>query len=161
MRHDLPTRLEVRILAGTHRGFARLSKIVPRHASIKARRQDGGSIRRLAPESTLSKQEKAMTKYALYVPLEAKPGKEKEVADFLRSAVPLVNAEAGTISWFAIQEGPSRFAIFDTFDDDAGRNAHLNGKVAAALMEKVKTGDLFAKAPEIHRIDILADKLPH
>src|SRR5215469_1449524 len=102
-----------------------------------------------------------MTKYALYVPLEAKPGKEKEVADFLRSAVPLVNAEAGTISWFAIQEGPSRFAIFDTFDDEAGRNAHLNGKVAAALMEKAKTGDLFAKAPEIHRIDILADKLPH
>ena len=48
-----------------------------------------------------------MSKYALYVPLEAKPGKEKEVADFLRSAVPLVNAEAGTISWFAIQEGPS------------------------------------------------------
>ena len=101
-----------------------------------------------------------MSKYALYVPLEAKPGKEKEVADFLRSAVPLVNAEVGTVSWFAIQEGPSRFAIFDTFDDDAGRNAHLNGKVAAALMEKAKTDDLFAKAPEIHRIDILADKLP-
>ena len=55
-----------------------------------------------------------MTKFALYVPLEAKPGKEKEVADFLRSAVPLVNAEPGTISWFAIEEGPSRFAIFDT-----------------------------------------------
>jgi quinol monooxygenase YgiN len=101
-----------------------------------------------------------MSKYALYVPLEAKPGKEKEVADFLRSAVPLVNAEPGTISWFAIQEGTSRFAIFDTFDDEAGRNAHLNGKVAAALMEKAKAGDLFAKAPEIHRIEILADKLP-
>jgi quinol monooxygenase YgiN len=113
------------------------------------------------PDRSLSKQEKVMSKYALYVPLEAKPGKEKEVADFLRSAVPLVNAEVGTISWFAIQEGPSRFAIFDTFDDDAGRNAHLNGKVAAALMEKAKTGDLFAKAPEIHRIDVLADKLPH
>jgi quinol monooxygenase YgiN len=103
---------------------------------------------------------KLMSKYALYVPLEAKPGKEKEVADFLRAAVPLVNAEPGTISWFAIQEGPSRFAIFDTFDDDAGRNAHLNGKVAAALMEKARTGDLFVKAPEIHRIDVLADKLP-
>ena len=75
-----------------------------------------------------------MTKFALYVPLEAKPGKEKEVADFLRSALPLVDAEAGTISWFAIQEGPSSFAIFDTFDDEAGRDAHLNGKVAAALM---------------------------
>jgi quinol monooxygenase YgiN len=75
--------------------------------------------------------------------------------------VPFVNAEAGTISWFAIQEGPSRFAIFDAFDDDAGRAAHLDGKVAAALMEKARTGDLFAKAPKIRRIDILADKLPH
>ena len=64
-----------------------------------------------------------MTKFALYVPLQAKSGKEKEVADFLRSAVPLVNAEMGTISWFAIQEGPSSFAIFDTFNDEVGRNA--------------------------------------
>ena len=101
-----------------------------------------------------------MTKFALYVPLQAKPGKEKEVADFLRSAVPLVNAEPGTISWFAIQEGRSSFAIFDTFDDEAGRDAHLNGKVAAALMEKAKAGDLFAKTPEIHKLGILADKLP-
>jgi quinol monooxygenase YgiN len=101
-----------------------------------------------------------MSKFALYVPLEAKPGKEKEVADFLRSAVPLVNAEVGTISWFAVQEGPSSFAIFDTFDDEAGRNAHLNGKVAAALMEKAKSGDLFAKTPEIHKLEILAHKLP-
>src|SRR3984893_8907794 len=104
--------------------------------------------------------EKVMTKFALYVPLQAKPGKEKEVADFLRSAVPLVNAEPGTISWFAIQEGPSSFAIFDTFDDEAGRDAHLNGKVAAALMEKAKVGDLFAKTPDIHKLEILADKLP-
>jgi quinol monooxygenase YgiN len=109
---------------------------------------------------TYSMQEKPMTKFALYVPLQAKPGKEKEVSDFLRSAVPLVNAEAGTVSWFAIQEGPSSFAIFDTFDDEAGRDAHLNGKVAAALMEKAKAGDLFAKAPEIYKLEILADKLP-
>jgi quinol monooxygenase YgiN len=70
-----------------------------------------------------------------------------------------VNAEAGTISWFAIQEGPSSFAIFDTFDDEAGRDGHLNGKVAAALMEKAKAGDL-SKTPEIHKLGILADKLP-
>jgi quinol monooxygenase YgiN len=101
-----------------------------------------------------------VTKFALYVPLRSKPGKENEVADFLRSAVPLVNAEPGTISWFAIQEGPSRFAIFDTFDDEAGRDAHLNGKVAAALMEKAKAGDLFVGTPEIHKLGILADKLP-
>jgi quinol monooxygenase YgiN len=99
-----------------------------------------------------------MTKFALYVPLQAKPGKEKEVADFLRSAVPLVNAEPGTIAWFAIQEGPSSFAIFDTFDDEGGREAHLNGKVAAALMEKA--GELLEKTPEIHKLGILADKLP-
>jgi quinol monooxygenase YgiN len=105
-------------------------------------------------------QEAVMTKYALYVPLKAKPGKENEVAEFLRSALPLVNAEAGTISWFAIQEGPSSFAIFDTFDDEAARDAHLNGKVAAALMEKARSGDLFAQAPEIHKLGILADKLP-
>jgi quinol monooxygenase YgiN len=78
---------------------------------------------------------------------------------FKRQSQP--QALPGTISWLAIQEGPSRFAIFDTFNDEAGRDAHLNGKVAAALMEKVTKGDLFAKAPEIHRIDILADKLPH
>jgi quinol monooxygenase YgiN len=108
----------------------------------------------------LSKKEKAMTKCAFYVPLQAKPKKEKEVADFLRSAVPLVNAEPGTTSWFAIQEGPSSFAIFDTFDDEAGRDAHLNGKVAAALMEKAKAGDLFAKVPDIHKLEILAAKRP-
>src|SRR5690242_5952805 len=68
-------------------------------------------------------------------------------------------AGQGTITWFAIQEGPSSFAIFDTFDDEGGRDAHLNGKVAAALMEKVKAGDLFAKTPEIHKLEILADKL--
>lgn len=97
-----------------------------------------------------------MTKFALYVPLEAKPGKEQQVADFLRSAVPLVNDEPGTISWYAIQEGPSSFAIFDTFDDESGRDAHLNGQVAAALM--AKADDLFAKPPQIHKIGVLADK---
>ena len=99
-----------------------------------------------------------MTRYALYVPLKAKPGKENEVAAFLRSAVPLVNNEPGTVSWFAIQEGPSSFAIFDTFDDEAGRDAHLSGNVAAALMEKA--GDLFAEPPRINKLAILADKLP-
>jgi quinol monooxygenase YgiN len=99
-----------------------------------------------------------MSKVALYVPLEAKPGKEKEVADFLKSALPLVDGEPGTVSWFAIQNGPSSFAIFDTFDDENGRNAHLSGKVAAALM--AKAGELLAKPPAIHKIDVLADKLP-
>jgi quinol monooxygenase YgiN len=94
----------------------------------------------------------------LFVRLEAKPGKEKEVAEFLKSALPLVDAEPGTVSWFAIQNGPSSFAIFDTFNDETGRNAHLSGKVAAALM--AKAGELLAKPPTINKIDILADKLP-
>ena len=81
-----------------------------------------------------------------------------EIAEF--HLIPLVNAEPGTTSWFAIHEGPSSFAIFDTFDDEAGRDAHLNGKVAAALMEKAKAGDLFAKAPDIHKLEILAAKRP-
>ena len=102
--------------------------------------------------------EVVMTKFALYVPLEAKPGKEEAVAEFLRSAVPLVNSEPGTISWYAIQEGPSSFAIFDTFDDEGGRDAHLNGQVAAALMAKAEEGELFAKPPQIHKLSILADK---
>ena len=99
-----------------------------------------------------------MPKVALYVPLEAKPGKEKEVLEFLKSALPLVDAEPGAISWFAIQEGPSSFAIFDTFNDEVGRNAHLNGRVAAALT--AKASELLAKPPTIHKIDILAQKLP-
>jgi quinol monooxygenase YgiN len=97
-----------------------------------------------------------MSKFALYVPLEAKPGKENDVAEFLKSALPMANAEPGTVSWFAIQEGPSSFAIFDTFDDEAGREAHLNGKIAAALM--AKAGELLAKPPSIHRLGIMADK---
>jgi quinol monooxygenase YgiN len=99
-----------------------------------------------------------MVKLALYVPLEAKPGKEKEVAQFLQSAVPLVEAENGTIAWFAMQMSPSTFGIFDVFNDESGRQAHLSGKVAAALMAKAP--DLFAKPPEINKLDILASKLP-
>lgn len=101
-----------------------------------------------------------MTRLALYVPLKAKPGKEQAVADFLTSALPLVNAEAATRTWYAIQEGPDSFAIFDTFDDEAGREAHLKGKVAAALMERAKAGDLFAQPPEIFKLKIIAYKTP-
>jgi quinol monooxygenase YgiN len=95
---------------------------------------------------------------ALYVRLEAKPGKESAVADFLRSALPLVNEEPATTVWFAIQMGPSTFGIFDAFPDDAGRQAHLAGKVAAALMENAP--ELLSEAPRIEQIDVLAAKLP-
>ncbi len=99
-----------------------------------------------------------MAKLALYVPLVAKPGKEAEVAAFLTSALPLVEAEPGTLTWYAIEESPGRFAIFDTFDDEAGRDAHLAGAVAAALMEKAAAGDLFAEPPQIMKLAVLASK---
>ena len=99
-----------------------------------------------------------MTNVGLLVTMEAKPGKEDEVNDFLRSGEALVAEEPGTIAWFAIQIGPTTFGIFDAFDDDAGRDAHLDGKVAAALMEKAP--ELFSGEPKIEKVDVLADKLP-
>jgi quinol monooxygenase YgiN len=99
-----------------------------------------------------------MVTKALFVMLEAKPGKEKEVEQFLKGALPVVNGEPATIAWFAIKIGPSKFGIFDVFPDDAGRQAHLTGPVAAALM--AKAADLFAKPPSIEKLDVLAEKLP-
>ena len=99
-----------------------------------------------------------MTKYSLYVRLEAKPGKEQEVADFLVSALPLVNQEPETTAWFALRMSPNVFGIFDAFPSEHGRDAHLNGEVAKALM--AKASELFAKAAGDHPVDVLADKLP-
>jgi quinol monooxygenase YgiN len=98
-----------------------------------------------------------MTKLALYVRLEAKPGKENEVAEFLRQALSLVQQEQGTTAWFALKIGRSTFGIFDSFEDESGRQAHLSGKVAEALKEKAS--DLFAQAPKIEKVDVLAAKL--
>jgi quinol monooxygenase YgiN len=99
-----------------------------------------------------------MIKVALYVRLEAKPGKENDVADFLRGALPLVEEEPGTLAWFAIKMGPKTFGIFDAFADDMGRQAHLAGKVAAALMHKAP--ELLSQTPVIEQIEVLAAKLP-
>jgi quinol monooxygenase YgiN len=97
-----------------------------------------------------------MVKLALLVRLEAKPGKEEEVAAFLSSALPLAQSEPGTISWFAFRIGSSMFGIFDTFNDEAGRQAHLSGPIAAALMAKAP--ELLAKPPVIEQLDLLAAK---
>ena len=99
-----------------------------------------------------------MVKVALFVRLEAKPGKEAEVERFLLDGLPLVQEEPATIAWFGIRLGPSTFGIFDAFPDDQGRKAHLEGKVAAALM--AKAADLFAVPPAIESVDVLAAKLP-
>ncbi|MFM0023488.1 putative quinol monooxygenase [Paraburkholderia azotifigens] len=99
-----------------------------------------------------------MVKTALFVRLEAKPGREQEVEAFLMGGLPLVEAEPATIAWFGLRLGPSTFGIFDTFPDEAGRQAHLAGKVAEALM--AKAADLFASPPEIAHVDVLAAKLP-
>jgi quinol monooxygenase YgiN len=99
-----------------------------------------------------------MVSVALLVQLEARPGKENEAAAFLRGALPLIDAEPATTAWFAIQMGPSTFGIFDAFPDEAGRDAHLSGKVAEALMARAP--ELLTLAPSIEKIDVLASKLP-
>ena len=99
-----------------------------------------------------------MVKVALFVRLEAKPGKEVDVENFLRSGLSIVQEEPATTAWFAIQMGPSTFGIFDAFPDESGRQAHLSGRVAAALTEKAS--ELFSQAPTIDKVDVLAAKLP-
>ena len=95
---------------------------------------------------------------ALWVRLDAKPGKEAEVESFLRSGLAIVEQEPATIAWFAIRMGSSTFGIFDAFPDEAGRQAHLTGRVAAALM--AKASELLSKPPSIEKIDLIAAKLP-
>ncbi|MEY2494601.1 MAG: hypothetical protein QOJ45_1093 [Verrucomicrobiota bacterium] len=99
-----------------------------------------------------------MVKKALFVRLEAKPGKEAEVESFLRGGLSVVQEEPATIAWFGIRLGPTTFGIFDAFPDEAGRQAHLSGKVAAALMAKAP--ELLVAAPVIEKVDVLAAKLP-
>lgn len=99
-----------------------------------------------------------MVKVALLVRLEAKPGKAEEVAKFLRGGLAIVQDEPATTAWFAIQLGPSTFGIFDAFPDEAGRQAHLSGRVAAALMAQAP--ELLAQSPVIEKVDVLAAKLP-
>ncbi len=99
-----------------------------------------------------------MVTVALWVRLEAKPGKEAEVESFLKSGLAIVEDEPDTTAWFAIRMDHSTFGIFDAFPDDSGRQAHLSGKVAAALM--AKASELLAKPPQIAKVDVLAAKLP-
>jgi quinol monooxygenase YgiN len=99
-----------------------------------------------------------MDQVAIWAVVESKPGKENEVEAFLKSAQPLAEREPQTTSWYAVKIDPSKFAIFDTFPDDKGRQAHLAGEIAKALMAKAP--ELFSKPPEIYQLDILASKTP-
>ena len=99
-----------------------------------------------------------MPKLSLFVRLEAKPGKEADVAAFLDQGLELAGKEATTPVWFALRMGPSTFGVFDAFDDEAGRQAHLNGPIAQALMAKAP--DLLASPPAIERVEVLGAKLP-
>ncbi|MET0795102.1 MAG: antibiotic biosynthesis monooxygenase [Polyangiaceae bacterium] len=99
-----------------------------------------------------------MVKVGLLVRLVAKAGKEQVVAEFLGGALPLAQAEPDTVTWYAVRISHNEFAIFDTFPSDKGRQAHLNGPIAAALM--ANAADLLAEPPRIEQIDVLASKLP-
>ena len=97
-----------------------------------------------------------MVKAALWVELKAKAGKEKELEEFLKSAQPLAERERDTVSWYVVKMGPLDFGIFDTFADDTGRKAHLNGEIANVL--KSKGPELLDGDPKIHQIEIIASK---
>jgi quinol monooxygenase YgiN len=99
-----------------------------------------------------------LTKVALYVELKAKPERAEELAEFLASAQPLAQAEPDTVAWFAFRFDSTTFGIFDAFKDEAGRQAHLAGRIAEALMSRA--GELLAVMPEIRQPSVIADKLP-
>ena len=99
-----------------------------------------------------------MVRVALWVRLEAKPGKEAAVEAFLKGGLALANQEPATTAWFALKIGPSTFGIFDAFPDDTGRSAHLNGPIAAALMANASA--LLSSPPSIEKVDVLAAKMP-
>ncbi|MDQ3695881.1 MAG: antibiotic biosynthesis monooxygenase [Chloroflexota bacterium] len=99
-----------------------------------------------------------MVSVGLLATLKAKPGKEAAVEEFLTAALPIVEGEPDTVAWFAIRMDPSTYGIFDVFPGEPGRQAHLNGEVAAALMARAP--ELFDGAPDIAQLDILASKLP-
>jgi quinol monooxygenase YgiN len=99
-----------------------------------------------------------MPELSLFVRLEARPGKEAEVAEFLAQGLALARQESTTPVWFALRMGPLTFGVFDAFADEAGRQAHLNGPIAQALMAKAP--ELLSSPPAIERLEVLGVKLP-
>ncbi len=97
-----------------------------------------------------------MGKLALHARIEAKPEYADQVEDLLRGAAQLAREEENTVTWYAYRESPTVFGVFDTFDDESGREAHLSGRIAAALMEAADT--MLSAAPDIRPLDVLATK---
>ncbi|WFU74867.1 antibiotic biosynthesis monooxygenase [Bradyrhizobium sp. CB2312] len=98
-----------------------------------------------------------MVKFGFYVELKAKPGKEADVESFLKQGAVMAKAEAGIVSWYAAkEEEPGVYGIIDTFKDEVGRDAHLNGELAKALFGRAE--ELFAVAPKVHRLHVIAEK---
>lgn len=97
-----------------------------------------------------------MVKKALFARLKAKSGKEAALEEFLNSGLELAQDEPLTVNWYALKFDDSTFGIFDTFEGEEGRDAHLNGKIAAALM--AKKDELLAEDPKIEKLDLLAVK---
>jgi len=115
-----------------------------------------GTVNWRALGTPFNHDEENVERLAILAIVEAKPGKEQDVETFLKSALPLAQAETGTVRWYALKLGPSRFGIFDTFADQKGRDAHLGGEIAKALF--AKADELFAKPPAIEQPEILAAK---
>ena len=97
-----------------------------------------------------------MAKQAIWVMLKAKPGKESDVEAFLKQGATMSNNEAQTVTWYGVKLGPGMYGVFDTFNDEAGRDAHLNGEIAKALMANAST--LFSNEIKIEKMEILASK---
>ncbi len=98
-----------------------------------------------------------MAKYAFYVELKAKPGKEADVEAFLAKGAEMAKDEPGTVTWFGIREDNGTYGVFDTFDDAEGRDAHLNGAIAKALF--ASADELFSEPPKLHKIEVIAEKI--
>ena len=97
-----------------------------------------------------------MAKQAIWVMLKAKPGKESDVEAFLKQGATMSNNEAQTVTWYGVKLGPGMYGVFDTFNDEAGRDAHLNGEIAKALM--ANASNLFSNEIKIEKMEILASK---
>ena len=134
---------------------AALRAVLPIRRDIRETREAADTDESITPKKghTMARD----VSVALLVRIEAMPGKEQDVVDFLRQGLSLVQEEPDTVRWFGIRFGPSSFGIFDAFPDESGRQAHLNGKVARALQENI--GTLF-EPPSIEQVDVLAERPP-